>query len=107
MSKAFKPGDLAMVKICKSAPGLVGKCVELVMPAEPGVLFEFSGMYWQAGSKRSWIVTGENLVRRTGDGEMHESKLTMFREDSLMPLRDDDLPAETLDTAAPRELVSA
>lgn len=38
---------------------------------------------------------------------MYPSDFAMFFEASLMPLRDDDLPAETLDTAAPRELVSA
>ena len=106
MSKAFKPGDPAMIKICKTAPELVGKCVELVLPAEPGVLINFNGMDWLAKTKRSWIVSGSGLVRTAG-GLMYPSDFAMFFEASLMPLRDDDLPAETLDTAAPRELVSA
>jgi hypothetical protein len=105
MSKAFKPGDLAMIKICKSAPELVGKCVELVMRAEPYALFEYDGMQWRATAP-SWVVSGSGLLRKAG-GILYQSDVAMFFETSLMPLRDDDLPAETLDTAAPRELVSA
>jgi len=90
----FKPGDLALIKICKTAPEMVGKCVELVMSAAPGVQFQCHGLNWQARAEHSWVVTGDSLIRRTYDGKLHASQVAMFRESSLMPLKGDLQPEQ-------------
>ncbi|WP_443698607.1 KOW motif-containing protein [Pseudomonas sp.] len=111
MSKAFKPGDLAMVISAKNE-GNIGKVVELLrVSSDFGIsLPEVHPSAWAENSRglNCWVFVGFVLIATSIQaGGSRPVAYGVLPEHCLMPLRDDDLPAETLDTAAPRELVSA
>lgn len=105
MSKGFKPGDLAL--IIRGA--YTGKPVELVEYVAPGDKIQFGDVWFRATGEPCWLVTGDGVFPCGNqiDTRKHGLPFALKALTALMPLRDDDLPAETLDTAAPRELVSA
>ena len=107
MNHEFKPGDLAMITICRSIPDMVGKCVELHLRAEANQQVWFAGMPWLADGVAAWIVSGEGLSRRTIDGEVASSPFAFLGECQLMPLRGDEDPDAALATERPAELVGA
>jgi hypothetical protein len=94
MSKAFQPGDLALTLVY-DAQIPAGSQVELAIFLPKGSLIDY----------------GQGISRTPTDGWVCKHPAVpngvAYGVGELMPLRDDDLPAETLDTAAPRELVSA
>lgn len=91
MSKAFKPGDLALTLVYDvDCPA--GSQVELVKVINVGDRISPTFLAPTAG----WHVRFAQVQLVLAYGE-HE----------LMPLTGDGVPAETLDTAAPCELVSA
>lgn len=96
MSKAFKPGDLALTKVY-DAEIPAGSQVELVEFIPQGSVVEDGKGYRFTAPTEGWLCKHPRI----------EPAVIAYGSHELMPLRGDDLPAETLDTAAPRELVSA
>jgi hypothetical protein len=107
MNHEFKPGDLAMIKICRSIPEMVGKCVELHLRLEANQQVWFGGLLWLADGVPAWIVSGEGLSRLTVDDKAISSPFAFLGEFQLMPLRGDEDPDATLATERPADLVSA
>ncbi len=111
MSKGFKPGDLAL--LINTSDKNDFKTVELLEFLGVPERIPFGDIHLRNSTReRIWLVrsckdpiTFSKAIRKaTGISSSMESPAA---ERHLMPLRDDDLPAETLDIAAPRELISA
>lgn len=91
--KQLKQGDAALIVGAFSVAENIGRAVELAAFVPPfGSLFWEDG-YFAAGANGLWIVTGEDLVRKTEDGTM-VSKLTGCDPKHLRPLRGDFAPTE-------------
>ncbi len=57
MNTSSSPGDLAMIKQCKTYPALVGRCVELIQMVPPGASTAFEGRkFSQHAPCTSWLV---------------------------------------------------
>jgi hypothetical protein len=110
MSKAFKPGDPAMI-INAANQDNIGKVVDLVRCTNDHFipLPEISSKAWSSNlaGATCWVVSSSELFANSIRDGVRVEGFGVLPESWLMPLRDDDLPAETLDTAAPRELVGA
>lgn len=99
MSKAFEPGDLA-ITLVPDTDIEQGSQVQLVEPIPAGTVLWYTDTL---GVRTPFVTPGPGW--RVSHHSHPDSVAYAVCE--LMPLRGDDLPAETLDTAAPRELVSA
>lgn len=97
MNHNFKPGDLALIKICVAAPEMVGKCVTLETEIGPGGWHTADGMNWSNDTNETcWLVSGDDLKRAHRSGLILSGvAVSMFHQSCLMPLRGDFAPEQT------------
>lgn len=96
MNNQFKPGDLALIKICVAAPEMVGKCVALETEIPPGGWHRADGLNWSNDNNETcWLVSGDGLQRAHRSGRIQSGvAISMFRQSCLMPLRGEFEPEQ-------------
>lgn len=99
MGREFKPGDLALIKQCKTWPEAVGRCVELLEKVPQGVMAIYEGRkYENCSSGDGWIVSSElGFPTNSAIFGLMPNRIqpvALFSEHLLMPLKGDEQPAQ-------------
>lgn len=109
MSLRCKPGDLAMI-VLDDIPENVGRYVEVLEPAVPGIHVDRAGRLHKVDSDPCpmwWVqAAGSILVQIEGFG-IGPYCYAVFPDSWLRPIRDGGLPDETLAYIGTPETVSA
>lgn len=100
MAHEFKPGDLALIKQCKTWPEAVGRCVQLLAKMPPGTSTIYEGrLYHNTGTPgNAWLITSAAgfPVHSALFGLLTDRRepIALFAEHLLMPLKGDEQPAQ-------------
>lgn len=99
MRHQFKPGDLALIKQCKTWPDAAGRCVELLEKVPQGFTTVYKGRAFEnCGPGDAWIIASEQgfPTHSAFFGLMldHIQPVALFAEYLLMPLKGDEQPAQ-------------
>lgn len=100
MGHEFKPGDLALIKQCKTWPEAVGRCVELLEKVPQGAIAFHNGRPYnnQGSPGTGWLITSEHgfPTHSAFFGLMTDrlEPVALFAEHCLMPLKGDEQPAQ-------------
>lgn len=99
MGHEFKPGDLALIKQCKTWPDAIGRCVELLEKVPKGATTFYNSRGFENHSHADcWLVTSEQgfPTHSVFFGLMLDriTPVALFAEYLLMPLKGDELPAQ-------------